>query len=151
MKLLEQAEALVALYVAKREAGDAAKAASAEYQSAMEAMAIRLAEEGLQNVKLATGETIKLTRSAYFRMADGFTTEQVVEAFKRNELGDLVKETYAAQTLKAYVSELHDQTDEVVDDLTTLLPEELQPMFISGVESPTVGVTGVKKKKMEAR
>ena len=144
--LIQQAESLLVLLDLKRLQAKAAKEASAAYAEAVEAMVTRLADEGMQNVKLSTGECIALSRSAYFKRAGDSTTEDICEVMKACGLADLVKETFNANTLKAYVQELHDQAEDPVDDLVTLLPEQLQPLFISGQDQPTLSVTGRKTK-----
>lgn len=148
MKIVEQAARVLDLLAEKEAAAGVAKLASKAYEEAKVAMIDRLVEEEMQNVKLASGECLALSRSAFFQKVEGFTTDEICEAMKLHGLGDLVKETYAANTLKAYVQELHDKQEDPVDDLVSLLPEALREMFKAGQDAPSLSVTGRKKKKI---
>ena len=72
------------------------------------------AKAGIQNIKTSSGQTVYLNREIFARLVGDH--EEALDAFRRAGLGDLVKESVNAQTLRAYVREM----DEV-------LPEGLQP------------------------
>ena len=72
------------------------------------------AEAGIQNVKTATGQTIYLNREIFAKLVGD--QKKALTAFRRAGLGDFVKETVNANTLRAWVREM----DEV-------LPKGLQP------------------------
>ena len=78
----------------------------------------RLVEEfgqaGIQNIKTKTGETVYLNREVFAKLVGD--QKKAYTAFRRAGLGDFVKETLNAQTLRAWVREV----DEV-------LPKGLQP------------------------
>ena len=78
----------------------------------------RLVEEfgqaGIQNIKTKTGQTIYLNREIFAKLTGD--QKKAYTAFRRAGLGDFVKETVNANTLRAWVREM----DEV-------LPEGLQP------------------------
>ena len=78
----------------------------------------RLVEEfgqaGIQNIKTATGQTIYLNREIFAKLVGD--QKKAYTAFRRAGLGDFVKETVNANTLRAWVREM----DEV-------LPKGLQP------------------------
>ena len=71
-------------------------------------------------------ETPKVTRGGYgytltakskFNRAAGVTEEQLIDVFRMNGLGDLVKETIPAQTVQSTIRGLTEENDDV-------LPEE---------------------------
>jgi uncharacterized linocin/CFP29 family protein len=72
------------------------------------------AEAGIQNIKTATGQTIYLNREIFAKLVGD--QKKAYTAFRRAGLGDFVKETVNANTLRAWVREM----DEV-------LPKGLQP------------------------
>jgi len=72
------------------------------------------AQAGIQNIKTATGQTIYLNREIFAKLVGDH--EEALDAFRQAGLGDFVKESVNANTLRAYVREM----DEV-------LPEGLQP------------------------
>jgi hypothetical protein len=72
------------------------------------------AEAGIQNIKTKTGETVYLNREVFAKLVGD--QKKAYTAFRRAGLGDFVKETLNAQTLRAWVREV----DEV-------LPKGLQP------------------------
>jgi len=78
----------------------------------------RLVEEfgqaGIQNIKTKTGQTIYLNREIFAKLTGD--QKKAYTAFRRAGLGDFVKETVNANTLRAWVREM----DEV-------LPKGLQP------------------------
>jgi len=78
----------------------------------------RLVEEfglaGIQNVKTSAGQTVYLNREVFAKLVGD--QKKAYTAFRRAGLGDFVKETVNAQTLRAWVREV----DEV-------LPKGLQP------------------------
>jgi len=78
----------------------------------------RLVEEfgqaGIQNIKTKTGQTIYLNREIFAKLTGDH--KKAYTAFRRAGLGDFVKETVNANTLRAWVREM----DEV-------LPKGLQP------------------------
>jgi uncharacterized linocin/CFP29 family protein len=72
------------------------------------------AQAGIQNIKTATGQTIYLNREIFAKLVGD--QKKALTAFRRAGLGDFVKETVNANTLRAWVREM----DEV-------LPKGLQP------------------------
>jgi len=72
------------------------------------------AEAGIQNIKTKTGETVYLNREVFAKLVGD--QKKAYTAFRRAGLGDFVKETVNAQTLRAWVREV----DEV-------LPKGLRP------------------------
>ena len=72
------------------------------------------AEAGIQNIKTSTGQTIYLNREIFAKLVGD--QKKAYTAFRRAGLGDFVKETVNANTLRAWVREM----DEV-------LPKGLQP------------------------
>ena len=71
-------------------------------------------QAGIQNIKTATGQTIYLNREIFAKLVGD--QKKALTAFRRAGLGDFVKETVNANTLRAWVREM----DEV-------LPKGLQP------------------------
>jgi len=78
----------------------------------------RLVEEfgqaGIQNIKTAAGQTIYLNREVFAKLVGD--QKKAYTALRRAGLGDFIKDTVNAQTLRAWVKEM----DEV-------LPKGLQP------------------------
>ena len=78
----------------------------------------RLVEEfgqaGIQNIKTAAGQTIYLNREVFAKLVGD--QKKAHTALRRAGLGDFIKDTVNAQTLRAWVKEM----DEV-------LPKGLQP------------------------
>ena len=72
------------------------------------------AQYGIQNIKTAAGQTVYLNREIFAKLVGDH--KKALTAFRRAGLGDFVKESVNAQTLRAYVREM----DEV-------LPKGLQP------------------------
>ena len=72
------------------------------------------AQAGIQNIKTKTGQTVYLNREVFAKLIGDH--KKALTAFRRAGLGDFVKETVNANTLRAYVREM----DEV-------LPRGLQP------------------------
>ena len=72
------------------------------------------AQAGIQNIKTKTGQTIYLNREIFAKLVGD--QKKAYTAFRRAGLGDFVKETVNANTLRAWVREI----DEV-------LPKGLQP------------------------
>lgn len=70
-----------------------------------ERVAFLFGEAGVQSVSLATGEQFYRYRAVYVNKRGEVSTERICSALKEHALGDLVSETYGAQTLKAVVSE----------------------------------------------
>lgn len=147
MKLAEMAAFVLEKMAEKEAAAAVAKQTGQAFEDAKAALVARLSDEGMQNLKLPSGECLALKRSAFFSKVDGFTTDDICEAMKANGLADLVKETFAATTLKAYVQEMHDRAEDPVDNLVDLLPEALREMFRAGEDAPTLSITGRKKRK----
>ena len=71
-------------------------------------------QAGVQNVKTTAGQTVYLNREVFAKLVGD--QKKAYTALRRAGLGDFVKETVNAQTLRAYVREV----DEV-------LPKGLQP------------------------
>ena len=67
-----------------------------------------LINRGLQNVKLASGETVYLNKDFYASLVNDDNNEKAGAhaAFKRARLGDLVKPNVNISSLKAYIREL---------------------------------------------
>ena len=72
------------------------------------------AKAGIQNIKTKTGQTVYLNREIFAKLVGDH--KKALTAFRRAGLGDFVKESVNANTLRAYVREM----DEV-------LPKGLQP------------------------
>lgn len=144
MRIIDQAEELLSLKRESDEATGVAKDLAAKFREAKAAMAVRLAEEGMQNLKLATGETVFLTRQVQFNKRKEFTTEQICEALQACGMGDFVHAAYSPATIKAYVREADAATEDIHEDLTELLPEGVRSMFQS-YEEATVGLRNAKK------
>ena len=79
-----------------------------------EVLVEEFAKAGIQNIKTQTGQTVYLNREIFAKLVGDH--EEALDAFRQAGLGDFVKESVNAQTLRAYVREM----DEV-------LPEGLQP------------------------
>ena len=71
-------------------------------------------QAGVQNVKTTAGQTVYLNREIFAKLVGDH--KKALTAFRRAGLGDFVKESVNANTLRAYVREM----DEV-------LPKGLQP------------------------
>ena len=72
------------------------------------------AQAGIQNIKTSGGETIYLNREIFAKLVGD--QKKAKTALRRAGLGDFIKDTVNAQTLRAYVREM----DEVI-------PKGLQP------------------------
>ena len=72
------------------------------------------AEAGIQNIKTKTGETVYLNREVFAKLVGD--QKKAYTALRRAGLGDFVKETVNAQTLRAWVREVEE-----------VLPKGLQP------------------------
>ena len=72
------------------------------------------AKAGIQNIKTAAGQTVYLNREIFAKLVGDHV--EALDAFRTAGLGDFVKETVNAQTLRAYVREMDEE-----------LPEGLQP------------------------
>ena len=79
-----------------------------------EVLVEEFAQAGIQNIKTATGQTVYLNREIFAKLVGDH--KKALTAFRRAGLGDFVKESVNANTLRAYVREM----DEV-------LPKGLQP------------------------
>ena len=75
------------------------------------------AHDGIQNMKTAAGQTVYLNREVFARLVGD--TKKAHTALRRAGLGDFIKPTVNAQTLRAYVREKEESEEE--------LPKGLQP------------------------
>ena len=75
------------------------------------------AHDGIQNMKTASGQTVYLNREVFARLVGD--TKKAHTALRRAGLGDFIKSTVNAQTLRAYVREKEESEEE--------LPKGLQP------------------------
>ena len=75
------------------------------------------ARDGIQNMKTAAGQTVYLNREVFARLVGD--TKKAHTALRRSGLGDFIKATVNAQTLRAYVREKEESEEE--------LPKGLQP------------------------
>ena len=75
------------------------------------------AQDGIRNMKTAAGQTVYLNRELFARLVGD--TEQAHTAIRQAGLGDFIKPTVNAQTLRAYVREKEESEEE--------MPEGLQP------------------------
>jgi len=90
------------------------KRMATELAAREEKLVDEFAQAGIQNIKTKTGQTIYLNREVFAKLVGD--QKKAYTAFRRAGLGDFVKETLNANTLRAYVREM----DEV-------LPRGLQP------------------------
>lgn len=72
---------------------------------------------GIQNMKTSAGQTVYLNREVFARLVGD--TKSAHTALRRVGLGDLIKPTVNAQTLRAYVREKEESGEEI--------PRGLQP------------------------
>ena len=79
-----------------------------------EVLVEEFAKTGIQNIKTQNGQTVYLDREIFAKLVGDH--KKALTAFRRAGLGDFVKESVNANTLRAYVREM----DEV-------LPKGLQP------------------------
>ena len=86
----------------------------ADLSAREEKLVEEFAQAGIQNIKTTAGQTVYLNREIFAKLVGDH--EEALDAFRQAGLGDFVKESVNAQTLRAYVREM----DEV-------LPEGLQP------------------------
>ena len=83
--------------------------------AALEVMLVEgFAQAGIQNVKTSAGQTVYLNREIFAKLVGDHA--EALDAFRTAGLGDFVKESVNAQTLRAYVREMDEE-----------LPEGLQP------------------------
>ena len=75
------------------------------------------ARDGIQNMKTTAGQTVYLNRELFARLVG--MPEQAHTALAQAGLGDFIKPTVNAQTLRAYVREKEEVGEEI--------PEGLQP------------------------
>ena len=75
------------------------------------------AQDGIQNMKTAAGQTVYLNREVFARLVGD--TKKAHTALRRAGLGDLIKPAVNAQTLRAYVREKEESEEE--------LPKGLRP------------------------
>ena len=73
--------------------------------------------DGIQNMKTATGQTVYLNREVFARLVGD--TKKSHTALRQAGLGDFIKATVNAQTLRAYVREKEESEEEI--------PKGLQP------------------------
>ena len=90
------------------------KRMAADLAAREEVLLEEFAKAGIQNIKTSAGQTVYLNREIFAKLVGDH--EEALDAFRQAGLGDFVKESVNAQTLRAYVREM----DEV-------LPEGLQP------------------------
>ena len=67
--------------------------------------------DGIQNMKTAAGQTVYLNREVFARLVGD--TKKAHTALRRAGLGDLIKPTVNAQTLRAYVREKEESEEEI--------------------------------------
>ena len=79
-----------------------------------EVLVEEFAKTGIQNIKTSAGQTVYLNREIFAKLVGDHT--EALDAFRQAGLGDFVKATVNAQTLRAYVREMDES-----------LPEGLQP------------------------
>ena len=79
-----------------------------------EVLVEEFAKTGIQNIKTSAGQTVYLNREIFAKLVGDHV--EALDAFRTAGLGDFVKETVNAQTLRAYVREMDEE-----------LPEGLQP------------------------
>ena len=77
----------------------------------------KFSRDGIQNMKTATGQTVYLNREVFARLVGD--TENAHTAIRQAGLGDFIKATVNAQTLRAYVREKEESEEEI--------PQGLQP------------------------
>ena len=93
------------------------KAHKEELAKREERLLENFSRNGIQNMKTATGQTVYLNREVFARLVGD--TEQAHTALRRAGLGDFIKATVNAQTLRAYVREKEESEEEI--------PKGLQP------------------------
>ena len=86
----------------------------AELLAREEKLVEEFGQAGIQNIKTAAGQTVYLNREIFAKLVGD--QKKAHTALRRAGLGDFIKDTVNAQTLRAYVREM----DEV-------LPKGLQP------------------------
>lgn len=130
------------------------KAAKARRDAAQEALASKMVALGLQNFKLASGETPYLQTKLQVSKRGGVSMRDAVEALRLAGEGfcDTVGESYSAATLKSLVRELWKQyREEHPDDAEAkpldAIPEVLRSNF-QIYEQTVVGVNGRKKRNV---
>ena len=79
-----------------------------------EVLVEEFAKAGIQNIKTTAGQTLYLNREVFAKLVGDH--DEALDAFRTAGLGDFVKESVNAQTLRAYVREMDEE-----------LPEGLQP------------------------
>ena len=67
--------------------------------------------DGIQNMKTASGQTVYLNREVFARLVGD--TKKAHTALRRASLGDFIKATVNAQTLRAYVREKEESEEEI--------------------------------------
>ena len=77
------------------------------------------ARDGIQNIKTASGQTVYLNRELFARLVGD--PKKAHTALRRAKLGDFIKQTVNAQTLKAYVREK--------EECGEAIPKGLQPFI----------------------
>ena len=99
---------LVAEYAKKTEERRKLEAQVNELKADLSAREEKLVEEfglaGIQNIKTSAGQTVYLNREIFAKLVGD--QKKAYTAFRRAGLGDFVKETVNAQTLRAYVREM---------------------------------------------
>ena len=90
------------------------KRMAADLAAREEVLLEEYAQYGIQNIKTTAGQTVYLNREIFAKLVGDH--EEALDAFRTAGLGDFVKETVNAQTLRAYVREMDEE-----------LPEGLQP------------------------
>ena len=102
------------LTIKRRDLEAEANRLKTELLSIEEKLVEEFSQAGVQNVKTTAGQTVYLNREVFAKVVGD--QRKAYTALRRAGLGDFVKETVNAQTLRAYVREM----DEV-------LPKGLQP------------------------
>ena len=113
----ERVNEYVALTQAIRAIEDDLKWRKDELRKLEERLLETFAQDGIRNMKTAAGQTVYLNRELFARLVGD--PEQAHTAIRQAGLGDFIKPTVNAQTLRAYVREKEANEEE--------MPEGLQP------------------------
>jgi len=132
---------LVLLKKRKENAKAELAAIEKEYESVSLATVNAFIENGIQNQKLTSGETIHLRRTLYASKVAEVPQDVVCSALAKNGLGFLVKTACDTAGLKGWIREQEEEKGPHADGPKGLLPEDLRP-FINVFEETSAIVSG---------
>ena len=118
----ELAEQVAELVRKKKDAASSEATYKKELDKLSEELLEKMTDDGIQNIKTASGMTLYKRCDKYYGVADGYEKEELVEALANCDLTrDIVQANYNAITLRSRMTEIALHGTELPDELKKML------------------------------